>query len=102
MAGCAHRATMEACARVDYVGIGWLIATSIATVVHHGYACAEQAVDATPLGHSILHPSTLLHSGAGAHAVEVLQEKAADVVQALMHPSMLRHGAEKVVVEGGK
>ncbi|KAJ7908739.1 hypothetical protein B0H13DRAFT_2661866 [Mycena leptocephala] len=98
MAGCAHRGAMEACARVDYVGIGWLIATSIATVVHHGYACAEQAVDATPLGHSILHPSTLLHSG----AVEVLQGKAADAVQALMHPSTLLHGAEKAVVEGGK
>ncbi|KAJ7883344.1 hypothetical protein B0H13DRAFT_1890428 [Mycena leptocephala] len=73
---------MEACARVDYVGTGWLIGTSIATVVHHGYACAEQVVDATPLGHSILYPSTLLHSG----AVEVLQGKAADAVQALMHP----------------
>jgi hypothetical protein len=73
-----------------------LIATSIATVVHHGYACAEQAVDATPLGHSILHPSTLLHSG----AVEVLQGKAADAVQALMHPSTLLHGAEKVVESG--
>ncbi|KAJ7919789.1 hypothetical protein B0H13DRAFT_2268380 [Mycena leptocephala] len=98
MAGCAHRGAMEACARVDYVGIGWLIATSIATVVHHGYACAEQAVDATPLGHSILHPSTLLHSG----AVEVLQGKAADAVQALMHPSTLLHGAEKAVVESGR
>ncbi|KAJ7883337.1 hypothetical protein B0H13DRAFT_921036 [Mycena leptocephala] len=96
MAGCAHRGAMEACARVDYVGIGWLIATSIATVVHHGYACAEQAVDATPLGHSILHPSTLLHSG----AVEVLQGKAADAVQALMHPSTLLHGAEQVVESG--
>ncbi|KAJ7919782.1 hypothetical protein B0H13DRAFT_229243 [Mycena leptocephala] len=98
MAGCAHRGAMEACARVDCVGIGWLIATSIATVVHHGYACAEQAVDATPLGHSILHPSTLLNSG----AVKVLQGKAADAVQALMHPSTLLHGAEKVAVEGGK
>ncbi|KAJ7919822.1 hypothetical protein B0H13DRAFT_1868237 [Mycena leptocephala] len=93
-----HIGAMEACARVDYVGIGWLIATSIATVVHHGYACAEQAVDATPLGHSILHPSTLLHSG----AVEVLQGKAADAVQALMHPSTLLHGAEKAVVESGR
>ena len=23
MAGCAHRVSMELCARVDYVGIGW-------------------------------------------------------------------------------
>ncbi|KAJ7919780.1 hypothetical protein B0H13DRAFT_2320070 [Mycena leptocephala] len=97
-AGCAHRGAMEACARVDYVGTGWLIGTSIATVVHHGYACAEQVVDATPLGHSILYPSTLLHSG----AVEVLQGKAADAVQALMHPSTLLHGADKVVVESGR
>ncbi|KAJ7121238.1 hypothetical protein C8R43DRAFT_900424 [Mycena crocata] len=71
MAGCAHRGTMETCARVDYVGIGWLIATSIATVVHHGYACAEAAVDATPLGHAVLHPGAALHS-AGA----LLQEGA--------------------------
>ncbi|KAJ7063582.1 hemolysin-III related-domain-containing protein [Mycena amicta] len=33
MAGCAHRGPMETCARIDYVGIGWLIATSIATVI---------------------------------------------------------------------
>ncbi|KAF7295973.1 IZH family channel protein [Mycena kentingensis (nom. inval.)] len=61
MAGCAHRGTMETCARIDYVGIGWLIATSIATVVHYGYACAEAAVDATTLGHKVLHPSEILH-----------------------------------------
>ncbi|KAJ7680726.1 hemolysin-III related-domain-containing protein [Mycena polygramma] len=48
MAGCAHRGGMETCARVDYVGIGWLIATSIATVVHHGYACAERASEWFP------------------------------------------------------
>ncbi|KAJ7045923.1 hemolysin-III related-domain-containing protein [Mycena alexandri] len=69
MAGCAHRRGMETCARVDYVGIGWLIATSIATVVHHGYACAEAAVEATPLGHRVLHPgealSSLVEAGAG-------------------------------------
>lgn len=58
MSGCAHRDSMETCARIDYVGIGWLIATSIATIVHHGYACAEAAVDATPLGHVMLHPTT--------------------------------------------
>jgi hypothetical protein len=40
----------------------------------------------------------LLNSG----AVEVLQGKAADAAQALMHPSMLLHGAEKAVVESGK
>ncbi|KAJ7128870.1 hemolysin-III related-domain-containing protein [Mycena filopes] len=38
MAGCASKRAMEGCARVDYVGIGWLIAGSVATVVHHGYA----------------------------------------------------------------
>ncbi|KAJ7878680.1 hemolysin-III related-domain-containing protein [Mycena leptocephala] len=69
MAGCAHRGAMEACARVDYVGIGWLIATSIATVVHHGTPAPSRP--STPrLGHSILHPSTLLHSGAVEKVVE--------------------------------
>ncbi|KAJ7465468.1 hypothetical protein B0H11DRAFT_2240264 [Mycena galericulata] len=67
MAGCAGRGAMEMCARVDYVWIGWLIATSIATVVHHRYACAEAAAEeaaaeAAPLGHAVLHPS-LLQSG---------------------------------------
>ncbi|CAK5265484.1 unnamed protein product [Mycena citricolor] len=62
MSGCSHRGAMEACARIDYVGIGWLIATSISTVVHYGYACAEAVVDSTPLGHAVLHPSTMLTS----------------------------------------
>ncbi|KAJ6613882.1 hemolysin-III related-domain-containing protein [Mycena sp. CBHHK59/15] len=39
MAGCAHRDAMKFCARVDYVGIGWLISASVATIVHYGYAC---------------------------------------------------------------
>ncbi|KAF9527364.1 hemolysin-III related-domain-containing protein [Crepidotus variabilis] len=39
MAGCAHRGSMEFCARVDYVGIGWLISASVATVVHYGFHC---------------------------------------------------------------
>ncbi|KAJ6594332.1 hypothetical protein B0H19DRAFT_1095030 [Mycena capillaripes] len=125
MAGCAHKKGMETCARVDYVGIGWLIATSIATVVHHGYACAEQAVDATPLGHTILHPTTLLHTtGAGVllqsgkemilqsgkevlqsgkemlsdemgHAMEVVKE----VGNVLLHPGTLLHGAAPEVVD---
>ncbi|KAF7294676.1 IZH family channel protein [Mycena indigotica] len=60
MAGCARRGPMETCARIDYVGIGWLTATSIATVVHYGYACAEAAVEATPLGHKVLHPAEVL------------------------------------------
>ncbi|KAJ7146995.1 hemolysin-III related-domain-containing protein [Mycena epipterygia] len=38
MAGCAHHGTMEFCARVDYVGIGWLISASIGTIVYYGYA----------------------------------------------------------------
>ncbi|KAF7350051.1 putative G-protein coupled receptor [Mycena venus] len=38
MSGCAHRGTMEFCARVDYVGIGWLISASIGTIVYYGYA----------------------------------------------------------------
>ncbi|KAJ7594520.1 hemolysin-III related-domain-containing protein [Mycena floridula] len=39
MAGCAHYASVEFCARVDYVGIGWLISASVGTVVHYGFQC---------------------------------------------------------------
>ncbi|KAJ7071975.1 hemolysin-III related-domain-containing protein [Mycena amicta] len=60
MAGCAHYKSMETCARLDYVGIGWLSAGSVSSVVHHGFMCAEIALDATPLGHKILHPSQML------------------------------------------
>ncbi|KAL0571262.1 inc metabolism membrane protein, partial [Marasmius crinis-equi] len=37
MSGCAHLVSMEFCARVDYVGIGWLISASVGTVVHYGF-----------------------------------------------------------------
>ncbi|KAL1744030.1 hemolysin-III related-domain-containing protein [Schizophyllum fasciatum] len=37
MAGCAHYASMEFCARIDYVGIGWLISASVGTVVYYGF-----------------------------------------------------------------
>ena len=62
MSGCAHRAGMELCARVDYVGIGWyvmlcslrrsgvsrwhqnrLISASVGTVVYYGFSCHSQA-----------------------------------------------------------
>lgn len=33
---------MELCARIDYVGIGWLISASVGTVVHYGYQCHPQ------------------------------------------------------------
>ncbi|KAF8574133.1 hypothetical protein K439DRAFT_1642424, partial [Ramaria rubella] len=39
MAGCATRKAMETAARVDYVGIGWLISASIGTVVRYGFSC---------------------------------------------------------------
>jgi adiponectin receptor len=39
MAGCAHCPSMEFCARMDYVGIGWLISASVGTVVHYGFQC---------------------------------------------------------------
>ncbi|KAF8813961.1 hypothetical protein BYT27DRAFT_7180754 [Phlegmacium glaucopus] len=39
MAGCAHKDSMEFCARVDYVGIGWLISASIGTIVYYGFSC---------------------------------------------------------------
>ncbi|RDB16685.1 Uncharacterized protein C30D11.11 [Hypsizygus marmoreus] len=39
MSGCAHRQSMDFCARIDYVGIGWLISASVGTVVHYGFQC---------------------------------------------------------------
>jgi adiponectin receptor len=41
MSGCAHRAGMVMCARMDYVGIGWLISASVGTVAHYGLYCHE-------------------------------------------------------------
>jgi len=41
MSGCAHRPGMLMCARMDYVGIGWLISASVGTVVHYGLYCHE-------------------------------------------------------------
>ncbi|KAL5507028.1 IZH3 [Sanghuangporus vaninii] len=43
MSGCAHQVGMELCARVDYVGIGWLISASVGTVVYYGMSCHSQA-----------------------------------------------------------
>ncbi|KAL5528181.1 IZH3 [Sanghuangporus sanghuang] len=43
MSGCAHQVGMELCARVDYVGIGWLISASVGTVVYYGLSCHSQA-----------------------------------------------------------
>ena len=39
MSGCAHFRGMTLCARIDYVGIGWLISASVGTVVHYGFQC---------------------------------------------------------------
>ncbi|KAF8557630.1 HlyIII-domain-containing protein [Imleria badia] len=39
MAGCAHHDGMDLCARIDYVGIGWLISASVGTVVYYGFQC---------------------------------------------------------------
>ncbi|KAG8214056.1 hemolysin-III related-domain-containing protein [Butyriboletus roseoflavus] len=39
MAGCAHHDGMDLCARIDYVGIGWLISASIGTIVYYGFQC---------------------------------------------------------------
>jgi adiponectin receptor len=39
MAGCAHPKGMDLCARIDYVGIGWLISASVGTVVYYGFQC---------------------------------------------------------------
>ncbi|KAK7005892.1 IZH family channel protein [Favolaschia claudopus] len=98
MAGCAHLGAMEACARVDYVGIGWLIASTIATVVHHGYACAEQAVDATPLGHTILHP---IDSHAGERVVEAaasVLKQGVEGMEALMGMKEVLKGVPDVLL----
>ncbi|KAI8992976.1 HlyIII-domain-containing protein [Trametes punicea] len=46
MAGCAHPRGMELCARVDYVGIGWLISASVGTVVYYGFQCQEETRNA--------------------------------------------------------
>lgn len=37
MAGCAHEKGMDFCARVDYVGISWLINASIGTIVYYSF-----------------------------------------------------------------
>jgi len=42
MAGCAHGKAMETAARIDYVGIGWLISVSIGSVVYYGFSCRPQ------------------------------------------------------------
>jgi len=39
MSGCAHHVGREFCARVDYVGISWLISASVGTVVYYGFQC---------------------------------------------------------------
>ncbi|PBK73533.1 HlyIII-domain-containing protein [Armillaria solidipes] len=39
MSGCAHYGSMEFCAKVDYIGIGWLISASVASVVYYGFQC---------------------------------------------------------------
>ncbi|KIJ39469.1 hypothetical protein M422DRAFT_85431, partial [Sphaerobolus stellatus SS14] len=39
MSGCAHMGTCESAARIDYVGIGWLITASIGSVLYYGFSC---------------------------------------------------------------
>ncbi|EKM54205.1 uncharacterized protein PHACADRAFT_174704 [Phanerochaete carnosa HHB-10118-sp] len=43
MAGCAHPKGMELCARVDYVGIGWLISATVGTIVYYGFQGHDDA-----------------------------------------------------------
>lgn len=40
-AGCSDLRVMEAAARGDYVGIGWLISASVQTVVFYGFRCQD-------------------------------------------------------------
>ncbi|KAG8710298.1 hypothetical protein FRC09_000193, partial [Ceratobasidium sp. 395] len=39
LAGCSDLWWLEAGARVDYVGIGWLISASVSGVMYYGFAC---------------------------------------------------------------
>ncbi|CAE6416767.1 unnamed protein product [Rhizoctonia solani] len=39
LAGCSDLWLLEAGARIDYVGIGWLISASVSGVVYYGFAC---------------------------------------------------------------
>ncbi|KAF8601049.1 HlyIII-domain-containing protein [Ceratobasidium sp. AG-I] len=39
LAGCSDLWILEAGARVDYVGIGWLISASVSGVMYYGFAC---------------------------------------------------------------
>ena len=39
LAGCSDFWLLEAGARVDYVGIGWLISASVSGVMYYGFAC---------------------------------------------------------------
>ncbi|KAI9453644.1 HlyIII-domain-containing protein [Russula earlei] len=43
MAGCAHHRGMVLCAKIDYVGIAWLISGSVGTVVYYGFQCNTSA-----------------------------------------------------------
>ncbi|KAF8180513.1 hypothetical protein K438DRAFT_1976703 [Mycena galopus ATCC 62051] len=87
MAGCAHKGAMEMCAHIDYVGIGWLIAVSIGTIVHHGYACVvpELAHVGGEKISTLLQP-VLLHSGAGIGGIGgVAGVEALGVIARLKH-----------------
>ncbi|PPQ90554.1 hypothetical protein CVT25_015868 [Psilocybe cyanescens] len=50
MSGCADHRSMEFCARVDYVGIGWLISASIGTIVHYGFSQCHPNIGRAFLG----------------------------------------------------
>ncbi|KAJ7267561.1 hemolysin-III related-domain-containing protein [Mycena haematopus] len=52
-AGCAHLRTMETCARIDYVGIGWLISVSVGTIVRWGYGCVVEEVEEALASHHL-------------------------------------------------
>ncbi|KAI0266726.1 HlyIII-domain-containing protein [Gloeopeniophorella convolvens] len=39
MAGCAHHRGMVMCAKIDYVGIAWLISGSVGTIIHYAFQC---------------------------------------------------------------
>ncbi|KZT43459.1 hypothetical protein SISSUDRAFT_1124609, partial [Sistotremastrum suecicum HHB10207 ss-3] len=43
LAGCADFRTADLAGRVDFVGIGWLISASVASIVYYGFSCRHVA-----------------------------------------------------------
>ncbi|KAG1821257.1 hypothetical protein EV424DRAFT_1472411 [Suillus variegatus] len=92
MAGCAHPQGMELCARIDYVGIGWLISASVGTVVYYGFQNCHPEV-----GNAFLHCriafflSLAFTAAAPMTALAYLQFACADVRFHPVWPSIISY-----------